>query len=188
MSIELVMPSNHLILCRPLLLLPSIFPSIVVFSNESALRIRWPKYWSFSFNIRSILGHKFGWVNATLFWLSFRNHTVHYCCCSVTKSCLTLCDPIDCSMSGSSVSIISQSLLKLMSVEFSFCLQSFPALGSFPVNWLFALCGQSIGASLSALVLPMNTQGWFSLGLTSLISLLSKWLSKVFFSTTIWKH
>ena len=51
MSIELVMPSNHLILCHPLLLLPSIFPSIRVFSNESALHIRWLKYWSFSFNI-----------------------------------------------------------------------------------------------------------------------------------------
>ena len=51
MSIELVMPSNHLILCRPLLLPPSIFPSIRVFSNESVLHIRWPKYWSFSFNI-----------------------------------------------------------------------------------------------------------------------------------------
>ena len=51
MSIESVMPSNHLILCRSLLLLPSIFPSIRVFSNESALHIRWPKYWSFSFNI-----------------------------------------------------------------------------------------------------------------------------------------
>ena len=51
MSIELMMPSNHLILCRPLLLLPSIFSSIRVFSSESALRIRWPKYWSFSFNI-----------------------------------------------------------------------------------------------------------------------------------------
>ena len=51
MSIESVMPSNHLILCRHLLLLPSIFPSIRVFSNESALRMRWPKYWSFSFNI-----------------------------------------------------------------------------------------------------------------------------------------
>ena len=50
-SIELVSPSNHLILCRPLLLLPSILPSIRVFSNESALRIRWPRYWSFSFNI-----------------------------------------------------------------------------------------------------------------------------------------
>ena len=51
MSIELVMPSNYLILCHPLLLLPSIFPSIRVFSNESALRIRWPKYWSLSFSI-----------------------------------------------------------------------------------------------------------------------------------------
>ena len=51
MSIKSVMPSNHLILCCPLLLLPSIFPSIRAFSNESALRIRWPKYWSFSFNI-----------------------------------------------------------------------------------------------------------------------------------------
>ena len=51
MSIESVMPSNHLILCCPLLLLPSIFPSIRVFSNESALHIRWPKYWSFSFSI-----------------------------------------------------------------------------------------------------------------------------------------
>ena len=51
MSIELVMPSNHLILCCPLLLLPSIFPSIRVFSNESVLCIRWPEYWSFSFSI-----------------------------------------------------------------------------------------------------------------------------------------
>ena len=51
MSIELVIPSNHLILCSPLLLLPSIFSSIKVFSNESALHIRWPRYWSFSFNI-----------------------------------------------------------------------------------------------------------------------------------------
>ena len=51
MSIESVMPSNHLILCCPLLLLPSIFPSIRVFSDESVLCIRWPKYWSFSFNI-----------------------------------------------------------------------------------------------------------------------------------------
>ena len=51
MSIESVMPSNYLILCRPLLLQPSIFPSIRVFSNESALRMRWPKYWRFNFNI-----------------------------------------------------------------------------------------------------------------------------------------
>ena len=53
MSIESAMPSNHLILCRPLLLLPSVFPDIRVFSSESVLRIRWPKYWSFSFSISS---------------------------------------------------------------------------------------------------------------------------------------
>ena len=57
MSIELVMPSNHLILRHPLLLLPSIFPSIRIFSNQPDLRIRWPKYWSFSFNISSSNEH-----------------------------------------------------------------------------------------------------------------------------------
>ena len=54
-SIESMMPSNHLILCRPLLLLPSIFPSIKVFSDELVVRIRWPKYWSFSFSISSFI-------------------------------------------------------------------------------------------------------------------------------------
>ena len=62
------MPSNHLILCRPLLLLPSIFPSIWVFSNESALRIRWPKYWSFSFNISPSNGHP-GLISFRMDWL-----------------------------------------------------------------------------------------------------------------------
>ena len=89
-SIELVMPSDHLILCHPLLLLPSVFPSIKIFSNESALRIRWPKYWSFSF--------------------------------SVSPS------------------------------------------------------------------LPMNIQGWFPLGLTGLISFLSKGLSRVFSNSTVQKY
>ena len=65
MSIELVMPTNHLILCRPLLLPPSIFPSIRVFSNESALHIRWPKYWSFSFSISPSNGH-LGWFSLGL--------------------------------------------------------------------------------------------------------------------------
>ena len=68
MSIELVMPSNHLILCRPLLLLPSIFPSIRVFSNESALRVRWPKYWSFSFNISPPNEHP-GLMSFRMDWL-----------------------------------------------------------------------------------------------------------------------
>ena len=62
------MPSNHLILCRPLLLLPSIFPSIRVFSNESALRIRWPKYWSFSFNISPCNQHP-GLISFMMDWL-----------------------------------------------------------------------------------------------------------------------
>ena len=68
------------------------------------------------------------------------------------------------------------------------CLQSFPASGSFPVSQLFTSGGQSIGISPSASVLPMSLQGWFPLGLTGLISLQSKGLSRVFFSTTIWKH
>ena len=67
-SIELVMPSNHLILCHPLLLLPSIFPSIRVFSNESALCIRWSKYWSFSFSISPSNKHS-GLISFRMDWL-----------------------------------------------------------------------------------------------------------------------
>ena len=68
MTIELVMPSNHLILCRPLLLLPSIFPNIRVISNESAVCIRWPKYWSFSFNISHTNEHP-GLISFRMNWL-----------------------------------------------------------------------------------------------------------------------
>ena len=68
MSIESLMPSNHSILCCPLLLPPSIFPSIRVFSNESALRIRWPKYWSFSFNISPSSKYS-GLISFTVDWL-----------------------------------------------------------------------------------------------------------------------
>ena len=68
MSIESVMPSNHLILCHPLFLLPSIFPSIRVFSNESALHIRWPKYQSFSFNISPYNEHP-GLISFRMDWL-----------------------------------------------------------------------------------------------------------------------
>ena len=96
---------------------------------------------------------------------------------------------------------ISQSVLKLMSIEsvmpsnhliLSHPLlaypQSFPALAFFPVCWFFASGGQSIGASVSAPVLPVNIQHWFPLGLTSLISWQSKGLSKVFSSPTVWNH
>ena len=68
MSIELVMPSSHLILCCPLLLSPPIFPSIRVFSNESGLRIRWPKYWSFSFSISPSNEHS-GLISFRMEWL-----------------------------------------------------------------------------------------------------------------------
>ena len=117
-------------------------------------------------------------------------------CCSSAKSCPTLCNPMDCSMPESFT--VSGSLLRLMSLEslilsnhlilwrpLSSCLQSFPASGSFPVSWLFASGGQSIGASVLASILPMNIQDWFPLGLTGLISLLSKGLSRVFSSTSL---
>jgi len=68
MSIESVMPSNHLILCRPLLLLPPVPPSIRVLSNESALRVRWPKYWSFSFSISPSKEHP-GLISFRMDWL-----------------------------------------------------------------------------------------------------------------------
>ena len=70
MSIESVMPSNHLILCHPLLLLPSIFPSIRVFSNESVLHIMWPKYWSFSFSISPSSEYS-GLISFRMNWLDF---------------------------------------------------------------------------------------------------------------------
>ena len=95
----------------------------------------------------------------------------------------------------------SWSLLKLMSIEsvipsnhlilcppFSSCPQSFPTLVSFPVSWLFISAGQNIGALASASVVPVNIQGLFPLGLTGLISLLSRGLSRVFSSTTIQTH
>ena len=96
---------------------------------------------------------------------------------------------------------ISGSLLKFMSIEsvilsnhlilccpFSSWLQSFPASGSFPMSQFFSSGGQSTGVSPSASVLPMNIQGWFPLGLTRLISVKFKGFSRVFFSTTVWKH
>ena len=68
MYIELVMPPNHLIFCHPLLLLPSVFPSIRVFSNESVLHIRWPKYWSFSFSI-SLSNEYSGLISFCIDWV-----------------------------------------------------------------------------------------------------------------------
>ena len=88
-----------------------------------------------------------------------------------------------CSLSRWCHPIISSSV-----TPFSSCLQSFPASGFFPISWFFASSGQSIGASASASVLPMNIQNWFSLGLTGLISFQSKGFSRVFSNTTVQKN
>ena len=117
------------------------------------------------------------------------------------QSCPTLCNPMNYSTPGFPVLQHLPELAQTHTIEsvmpsnhsssvtpFSSCPQSFPASGSFPISWLFASGGQSIGASPLASVLPINIQDWFPLGLTSLISLQSKGLSRVFSSTTIWKH
>ena len=119
---------------------------------------------------------------------------------SVAQSCLTVCDPMDCSMPGLPV---HHQLLELTQthvhwvgdrwtisssvVPFSFYLQSFSASGSFPMSQLSS-GGQSIGVSALASVPPMNTQEWSSLGWTGWISLQSKGLSRVFSNTTVQKH
>ena len=125
---------------------------------------------------------------------------VQICCCSVTQLCPTLCDPMVCTTPGFPVLHHLPELtqthfhwwchptISFPVIPFSSCLQSFPASESFPVSWLFTSGGQSIGASASASVLPMNIQGWFPLELSSLISLQSKGLSRVFSNTTIQKH
>ena len=84
MSIKLVMPSNHLILCRPLLLLPSVFPRSMVFSNELALHIRWPKYWSFSFNISpsnehlGLISFRIGWLDLLVVQRTLKSLLQHH--------------------------------------------------------------------------------------------------------------
>ena len=121
---------------------------------------------------------------------------------SVTQSCLTLCDSMDCSTPGFPVhhqllqacsnscplnqwchQTISSSVIPISS-----CHQSFPASGYFPMSQFFTSGGQSIGVSGSAPVFPMKIQDWFPLGLTDLISLPSKGLSRVFSNTTVQKH
>ena len=84
MSMESVMPSSHLVRCHPLLLLPSIFPSIRVFSNESALRIRWPKYWSFSFNVSpssehpELISFRMDWLDLLAVQGTFKSLLQHH--------------------------------------------------------------------------------------------------------------
>ena len=120
-------------------------------------------------------------------WREWSFHTQRKSVSSVTQSCPTLCDPMDCStpvfpvhhqlpeLAQTHVHQVSDAIQPSYPVvPFSSCLQSFPAWGSFPMNQFFASGGQSIGASASTSVLPMNIQDWFPLGLTGLISLQSK--------------
>ena len=119
---------------------------------------------------------------------------------SVAQLCPTLCDPMDCSTPGfpahHQLGVYSNSCplsqwchptISSSAIPFS-CLQCFPASGSFPMSQFFSSGGQSIGASASASVLPMNIQDWFPLGLTGWISLQSKGLSRAFSNTTVQKH
>ena len=101
-----------------------------------------------------------------------------------------LCPPLAPGMYSNSCPLSQWCYLAVSSsaTPLSFCLQSFLTSGSFPTSWLFTSGGQSIGALTSASVLPMNIQDWFPLGMTGLISLLSRGLSRVFSSTTVWKH
>ena len=100
MCIVLVMPSNHLILNRPLLLLPSIFPSIRVFSNESALRIRWPKYWSFSFNISpsnehpGLISFRMDWLDLLAVQGTLKSLLQHHIESVILSNHLILCHPL----------------------------------------------------------------------------------------------
>ena len=120
-------------------------------------------------------------------------------CCSVAKSCLTPHSPMEYSTPAPPSSTISWYLLKFSPLSWKgylissssatpFCLQSFPASGSFPMSQLLVSSSQDIGGSASASVLSMNIQDWFPLGLTGLISLQPKGLSRVFSSTTVWTH
>ena len=124
MSIESVMPSNHLILCHPLLLLPSVFPNIRIFSNESALRIRWAKYWSFSFSISPSNKYS-GLISFRMDWFDL---------------------------------LAVQGTLKVFSNT------------TVQKHQFFALGSQGICVSVSASVLPMNTQDWSPLRWTGSIS------------------
>ena len=124
-----------------------------------------------------------------------------YCCYSMAQSYPTLCNPMDCNMSGLSVLHISWNLPKFMSIALVmpsshlilwcpllFLASSFPASDTFPVSQLFASLDKNTGVSASASVLPMSIQGWFLLILTALIFLLSEGLSGVFTSTRVQRH
>ena len=165
------MPSYQLILCRPLLLLPSIFPSIRVFSNESALCIMWPKYCIFSFSISpanefsGLISFRIDWFDLFAVQGTYKSLLQHHS--SKHQFWTEFCKKSYC--------------LPKWPYHFEFPTAINESSSCFKSSWAFAV----IGALAS--VLPMNIQGWFPLGLTGLISLQSKGLSRVFSSTTVQK-
>ena len=109
MFTQSVMSSNHLILCHPLLLLPSVFPSIRAFSHESALRIRWTEYWSFSFSISpsneysGLISLRIDWFDPLEVQGTLKSQLAAVAAAKLLQSCPTLCDPIDGSPPGSPI-------------------------------------------------------------------------------------
>ena len=199
MSTESVMPSNHVILCHLLLLLPSIFPRIWVFSNESTLCIRWPKHWSFSFCISP--SNEYSWmISFRIDWFDLFLLSVLFS--SVTQSCPTLRDstnrstpdiPVHHQLPESTqthvhwVSDAIKSSHPLLSPSPAFNI----SLDQDLLQWVscsLQSCGQSKGVSASVSVLPINTQDWSPLGLTCWISMQSKGFSRVFSSSTVQEH
>ena len=166
------MPSNHLILCHPLLLLLTILPSIRVFSNESVLCIRWPSIFRFS-SVQ--FSHS---VVSDSLWPHESQHSRPPCPSPTpgvhSDSCPSnqWCHPA-----------ISSSV-----IHFSACPQSLPASESFPMSQLFAWGGQSAGVSALVSFLPKKSQDWSPSEWTGWISLQSKGLSRVFSKTTVQKH
>ena len=143
------------------------------------------------------------WIYILLRHIDYILHHIVICCfCSITQSCLTLCNSMDCSMPGFPVLHYGQEFAQThvhwvddatqpshpLSPPFSSCPQPFPVAGYFPRSWLFGSSGQSIRASASASALPMNIQGSCPLGMFGLISLLSKGLFRVFSSITVQKQ
>ena len=170
MSIESMLPSNHLILCCPLLLLPSISPSIRVFSNESALRIRWPKYWCFSFSVcpsneySGLISFRIDWFDLktkTLIWkdtctpvfissVQSLGHVQRFATpwTAARQAPCPSPTPRACSNSCPSSRWCHPTISSSV-ILFSY-LQSFPASESFPMSQFFASGGQSIGVSASS--------------------------------------
>ena len=173
-SIELVMPSSHLILCCPLLLLPSIFPSIRIFSNESALHIRRPKYWRLSFTISpsnerpGLIFFRMDWLDLLAAQRSPKSLLQHHS----SKASILWC----------SAFLIVQLSYPYMTTGKTIALTRWTFIGKV-MSLLFNMLSR-----LVITFLPRNTQDWSPLGWSDWISLQSKGRSRVFSNTTVQKH